>query len=330
MMKVLRRDAYGAPGRVLKVEERPTPTDVEADHVLVRVKASSVNSGDYRLVVADPPMVRGLVGLLKPKAKDGVTGQDVAGVVERVGPAATFAVGDAVVGWSKIGGAQAEFVVVPSTQLVKKPENVSFVAASTIPMAAITALEAVRDVGKMQQGDRVLVVGASGGCGMFAVQMARSMGASDVVAVCSGRNVDLCKSFGASECIDYKNEHYGNYSGAKFDVIIFIGGKFTLRGCLRILKPHGRVAVVSSDGTMAGLPRLGWALFRNALFHRREVKMFVSKELLSDVEECVKMLGEGKIKPHVDKTFPLEEGVAAYEFFTGAKQGKVVITMDEQ
>ena len=298
--------------------------------MLVRVCAAAVNSGDYRLVVADPQLVRGLTGLRQPTVAGGVCGQDLSGVVEAVGAGAEgFAVGDEVVGWCKTGGAQAELAVVPTKQLVKKPKGVTHEAASTIPMAAITALEALRDIAALQKGDRVLVVGASGGVGMFAVQMARSMGAADVVAVCSARNVELCKGFGASECIDYTTHDWTKYEGDKFDVIVFMAGKFHLRKCLRVLKRDGRVAIVGTRGFAGGLPRSMFALARNAVFRRRKVRMFLSKEDLGYVQECVDMLEAGQINPVIQQTLPLSEGPAAYDLFQKGAQGKIVITMGE-
>src|SRR5438132_4930018 len=243
-MKAMVYHTYGSPD-VLKLEEvqKPVPQD---DEVLVQVHATSVNAGDWHLLRAKPFLMRFMgFGLIKPKHT--ILGSDIAGRVEVVGRNVTqFQSGDEVFGNTANSGfgGFAEYVAVPENALVLKPTNISFEEAAAVPQAALTALQGLRDKGHIQKGQKVLIHGASGGIGTFAVQLAKAFGA-EVTAVCSTRNVDIARSLGADHVIDYTQENF-TQSGTRFDAILDLAGSRPLSDCVKLLAPAG--VYVSSVG----------------------------------------------------------------------------------
>jgi NADPH:quinone reductase-like Zn-dependent oxidoreductase len=323
MKAIIQRD-YGRPLEVLRLEDvdDPQPGDGE---VLVRVRAAGVNALDWHLVTGEPTIMRiAGMGLRRPK-RSGV-GRDVAGVVEAVGPGVTrFRTGDAVFGWC--AGAFAELVVTGEDSLVPKPANVTFEQAAAVPVAAITALQGLRDQGEAQPGQQVLITGASGGVGTFAVQLAKHLGA-EVTAVCSTRNLDLVRSIGADHVVDYTREDVTS-RGHRYDVIVDIAGRPSLLGCRRSLEPGGRLVLAGGEGGrwLGPLPRTGWALLLGR-FGNRKVRAFVAKENREDTLELAALLEAGDLVPVLDRTYDLAGAPEAVRYLEeGHTQGKVVITI---
>jgi NADPH:quinone reductase-like Zn-dependent oxidoreductase len=322
-MKAIVQREYGAPLEVLRLEDvdDPRPGDGE---VLVRVRAAGVNALDWHLVTGEPTIMRiAGMGLRRPK-RSGV-GRDVAGVVEAVGPGATrFRTGDEVFGWCD--GAFAELVVTGEDSLVPKPANVTFEEAAATPVAAITALQGLRDQGEAQPGQQVLITGASGGVGTFAVQLAKHLGA-EVTAVCSTRNLELVRSIGADHAVDYTRQDF-TQSGHRYDVILDIAGRPSLRGCRRSLKPGGRLVLAGGEGGrwLGPLPRMGRALLLG-LLGDREVRAFEAKENREDTLELAGLLEAGDLVPVLDRTYDLAAAPEAVRYLEeGHTQGKVVVT----
>src|SRR3989454_110281 len=243
-MKAIVRSKYGSPD-VLELREIEKPA-VEDDHVLVRVQAASVNAGDWHSMRGKPYIIRLMLGgLFKPRTKNAVLGGDLAGRVEAVGGNVTeFQPGDEVFGMSI--RTFAEYVSVRKVGIVRKPANLTFEQAAAVPVAAITALQGLRDKGHIRPGQKVLINGASGGVGSFAVQIARSFGA-DVTAVCSPRNVDMVRSLGADRVIDYTREDFTR-DGARYDLIFDVAGNHSFSECRRVLSPNGTLVMVGQSG----------------------------------------------------------------------------------
>jgi NADPH:quinone reductase-like Zn-dependent oxidoreductase len=313
-MKAMVYSKYGPPTEVLELKEveKPTPKDNE---VLVRVYASSVNAGDLFLVRGKPFVVRLSSGLLKPKYT--IPGGDIAGQVEAVGRnVKLFQPGDEVFG--DIGhcgfGAYAEYVSVLENALALKPVNISYEEAAAVPQYALVALQGLRDKGQIQQGQKVLINGASGGIGTFAVQIAKSFGA-EVAGVCSTRNLAMMRSIGADHVIDYTQEDF-TQSEQRYDLILDIVANRSVSDYLRALSPKGRyVAVAFKLGTMFARGGDKKAI---QLSHEPNVKDLVfMKELIE----------AGKVVPVIDRRYPLSEVAEALQYFgEGHPSGKVVIT----
>src|SRR2546428_734004 len=243
-MKSIVRSKYGSP-EVLELREIEKPA-VEADHVLVRVHAASVNAGDWHSMRGKPYIIRLMLGgLFKPRTKNAVLGGDLAGRVEAVGGNVTeFQPGDDVFGMSI--RTFAEYVSVRKVGIVRKPANLTFEQAAAAPVAAITALQGLRDKGHIRPGQKVLVNGASGGVGTFAVQIAKSFGA-EVTAVCSPRNVDMVRSLGADRVIDYTREDFTR-DGQQYDLIFDVAGNHPFSECRRVLSPNGTLVMAGQSG----------------------------------------------------------------------------------
>jgi NADPH:quinone reductase-like Zn-dependent oxidoreductase len=240
-MKAIVYDKYGEPD-VLELREVDKPV-VKDDEVLVRVHAVSVNPADWHLLTGTPYVMRMAVGLSKPKNK--ILGLDMAGRVEAVGSNVTrFRPGDEVFG--EHSGAYAEYVDVSEDGIALKPANLTFEQAAAVPVAGVTALQGLRDKGQIQPGHKVLIIGASGGVGTFAVQLAKSFGA-DVTGVCSTRNVDMVRSIGADQVIDYTQEDFTR-SGRRYDLIFELAGTRSLADCRRALAPRGDAGAVRWGG----------------------------------------------------------------------------------
>jgi len=272
-MKAAVYTQYGPPDVVVQITdvEKPVPKD---DELLIKVRAASVNPLDSHLMKGGPYIIRVLLGLGKPKIKR--PGVDVAGQVEAVGKNVTqFKPGDAVFGLCK--GASAEYLCAPESALVIKPENITFERAASVPVAALTALQGLRDKGHIQTGQKVLINGAAGGVGTFAVQIAKSFGAH-VTGVCSTRNVDMVHSIGADHVIDYTQQDFTN-ANKRYDIIFDNVGNHSLSACRRLLNPKGinlMVGVLSGRGIISLLSRLVAALIWSR-FIRQKFVFFVAK-----------------------------------------------------
>jgi NADPH:quinone reductase-like Zn-dependent oxidoreductase len=323
-MKAIVYRCYGGPD-VLKLEDiaKPSPTD---EQVLVKVRAASANPLEWHYMRGLPYIMRGQVGVGAPLNIR--IGTDFAGVVESVGKKVTrFKPGDEVFGGAD--GAFAEYVTVrESRALAMKPANMNFEQASTVAIAGVTALQALRDKGALQPGQKVLINGASGGVGTYAVQIAKSMGA-DVTGVCSTRNVDLVRSLGADHVVDYKQENFTQLA-TRYDLIIDNIGNHALSDLRRVLTPKGSVVIVGgpSDGKFLG--PLAGAI--NAGFYSLFVSQNFNFMLATLNQKDLQFLGElmrnGKLTPVIDRRYPLAETAAAIGYLEeGHAQGKVVVTV---
>jgi len=324
-MKAIVYHTYGSPD-VLKLEEvqKPIPQDNE---VLVKVLAASVNAGDWaHLLRAKPFMIRLMgYGLLKPK--NTILGSDFAGRVEAVGRNVTqFQSGDEVFGnTARHGfGCFAEYISVPEEALVLKPTNISFEEAAAVPQAAVTALQGLRDKGHIQKGQKVLINGAGGGVGTFAVQIAKSFGA-EVTAVCSTRNLDMARSLGADHVIDYTQEDFTR-NGQRYDLILAVNGYHSISDYKRALRPEG--VYVMTGGSMAQLFQamlLGPLISRTG---RQKMGNSAHKPNQKDLIFMKELIEAGKVTPIIDRRYPLSETAEAIRYLeAGHAQGKVVITI---
>ncbi|MBZ5722269.1 MAG: NAD(P)-dependent alcohol dehydrogenase [Acidobacteriia bacterium] len=323
-MKAIVYHRYGSPD-VLKCEEIENPTAGD-DEVLIRVRAASVNPLDWRLMRGVPYIFRILFRLRKPTiTQPGRPGRDVAGQVETVGRSVTqFKPGDEVFGWCH--GAFAEYACASESALVTKPNNLTFEQATAVPVAALTALQGLRDKGQIQPGQKVLINGAAGGVGTFAVQIAKSFGA-DVTGVCSARNVDMVRSIGADRVIDYTLEDFTK-SGQRYDLILDCVGNHSLSACRRVLNPNG-ICVI------AGAPKEPRIFLTRALaapvlsrFVSQKFVMFIAKLRKEDLTIMHDLMKAGKVRPVIDKCYRLSEVPEATRYLEeGHVRGKVVITM---
>ncbi|TQF10392.1 NAD(P)-dependent alcohol dehydrogenase [Myxococcus llanfairpwllgwyngyllgogerychwyrndrobwllllantysiliogogogochensis] len=314
---------YGSP-QVLKCEERPVPTP-GAGQVLVRVRACALNAADWHILRADPFLARLAVGLFKPRYN--VLGCDLAGVVEAAGPGVTrFKAGDEVMGelGSSNWGAFAEYVCAPEGVLASKPASLGFEEAAAAPLAGVTALQGLRREGRLQAGESVLVNGASGGVGTFAVQLAKALGAK-VTAVCSARNQELARSLGADEVIDYSKEDFTR-SGQRYDVILAANGYHPLSAYERALAPGGRYVMTGGAGKqMAAALLLGPV---RSLGSRKRLGYLTMKSNLDDLEYLRDRLADGSVRSVIDRTYPFEELPQALAYLEeGHARGKVAIHM---
>jgi NADPH:quinone reductase-like Zn-dependent oxidoreductase len=323
-MKAIVQSKYGSPTEVLELKEVDKPA-VNEDEVLVAVQAAGVHIGDWLVTSGLPYLIRLMgFGLLKPK--NSATGTEVAGRVEAVGKKVTqFQPGDEVFGWCK--GAFAEYASVSEEALALKPANVSFEQASAALISAFTALQALRDKGDIQSGQRVLIIGASGGVGTFAVQMAKSYGA-EVTGVCSTRNVDLVRSIGADHVIDYTQEGI-TQSGQRYDLIVDTAGNRSLSEIRRTLTPKGTYVIVGGSGGrwLMGSGRSARAALLSR-FVSQQLRAFVASSNKEDLAVLKEMIESGKLTPVIDRTFPLNETSEAIDY-VGERhtQGKTVITV---
>lgn len=318
-MKAIVQPGYG-PFDILRFEEVPRPVPT-AQQVLVRVRAASVNAADYHRVTAKIPLIRAMEGIRRPRNR--LVGSDVAGVVEEVGSEVThLKPGDEVYGTSR--GAYAEYVA--GTTFVPKPANLSFEEAAAIPLAATTALQAVRDQGKVEPGQRVLVNGAGGGVGTFIVQIAKAFGA-EVTATTNPANVERLRSLGADEVMDYTRADFTR-TGGKWDIIAEVGGRPSLGRILRALSPGGTLVLVGAGRGFGGpLVRVVAAAFRSAVL-RQPIKVFMATETREDLLALNELIAAGKVRPLIDRRYPLAEVPAALEYVEGNRAlGKVVITI---
>jgi NADPH:quinone reductase-like Zn-dependent oxidoreductase len=330
-MKAIVQSGYGAPERVLKLEEVDRPW-IGDDDVLIRVRATSVNTPDWITVAGVPYMIRLRFGLWRPPSA--VRGTDVAGVVEAVGKNVTdLQPGDEVFGssWAntlpKRAGSFAELTVAPASQLIKKPVGLTFEEAAASVMSGLTALIAIRDVGRVGPGTRVLVNGASGGVGTLAVQIAKALGA-EVTGVCSTRNLALVRSLGADHVIDYTEEDFTR-GEQRYDVILDNVMNRQPSATARVLTPTGMFipnSVGNTGGFFAGLPRMAWAaVMRLGSTDVQFVTCVVNRENLGALAA---LLESGDVKVVIDKVYPLREAAKAVAHMFGHHaRGKVVIAV---
>jgi NADPH:quinone reductase-like Zn-dependent oxidoreductase len=321
-MKAIVHERYGRP-EVLDLREVELPI-VEDHQVLVRVHASSVNPAEW-YGVTGPFFARPESGLLKPKRK--LVGADLAGRVEAVGrDVKDFQPGDEVFGTS--GGSWAEYATAREVRLAPKPANVSFEEAAAVPVAAITALQALRDHGNVQPGQKVLINGASGGVGTFAVQIAKSFGA-DVTGVCRTRNVDLVRSLGADRVVDYTQEDFTRCS-ERHDLMLDIAGSRSFFAFRRVLTPDATVVIVGGRMTYRGLgplPHIA-GTFLTSRGRSQRVKFFVAKINKEDLVFLGDLLEAGKVTSVIDRRYELSQVPDALRYLgEGHARGKVVITV---
>jgi NADPH:quinone reductase-like Zn-dependent oxidoreductase len=318
-MRALVRDRYGDPG-VLRVEDVQQPP-LEDDRVVVRVRASSVNRAEWYLLRGRPMLARPMMGgLLKPKSR--LMGADFAGIVEAVGKNVEgFAVGDEVFGGRD--GAYAEYV--SAKTLAHKPARVSFEAAATVPIAGLTALQALRDQADLRAGDRVLVNGASGGVGTMTVQIAKALG-GHVTAVCSTRNVEQAHLLGADRVLDYTREDFTR-TGDRYDVVIDVAGSRSWRELRRVLAPGARVVIVGAPGGSPFLGPLGHIVAKK-LASRGKARFFVAKVNTPDLETLAELLESGRLTPVIDRSYDLADAPDALRAMgEGHIRSKLVITV---
>lgn len=322
-MKAIVQDAYGS-AEVLRLDDVDIP-EPGAGEVLVRVRAAGVDRGVWHLMTGQPYLARLALGLRRPRNR--VPGMDVAGVVEKVGSGVTgFAVGDEVFGVGK--GTYAELALVPAAKLARKPEGLPLEHAAAVPISGLTALHAVRDVGNVQPGQSVLVIGAAGGVGTYAVQIAKAAGA-EVTGVCSTSKLDLVDSIGADHVVDYTRDDIVEL-GVRYDVVIDIAGNRTLRQLRRVLAPKGTLVIVGGEEGgrwVGGIQRNLWASLWSPFIGQR-MRAFVSRERGEDLETLAEMIAAGTIAPVVERTFPLVDAAEAIRHLeAGRARGKVVVTV---
>jgi len=316
---------YGPPDVIQIADiEKPIPKD---DEVLIKVRAASVNPADWRLMRGVPSIFRILFRLRKPtKTQPGRLGHDVAGQVEAVGKNVTqFKPGDAVFGAGH--GALAEYACASESKLARKPDNVTFEQAASVPVAALTALQGLRDKGHLQPGHKLLINGAAGGVGTFSVQIAKSFGA-DVTGVCSTRNIDLVRSLGADRVIDYTREDFAQ-SSQHYDLILDNVGNHSLSACRRVLNPQG-VCVIAGAPKDAAVFFLTHAIATPVLsrFVSQKFVMFMAEINKEDLATLGDLMKTGKVTPVIDRRYSLAEVADALRYLEeGHARGKVVITL---
>ena len=322
-MKAIVRTRYGPPDVLQFTEiEKPAP---KHNGVLISIFAAALNPLD-RFHLRGAPWNRGIPGLSTPKQP--VIGCDIAGRVEAAGKDATqFQPGDAVFGVTGLaGGAFAEYVCAPEAKLARKPVNISFEAAAAVPIAALTALQGLRDYGRIQPGQKVLIDGASGGVGTFAIQIAKSLGA-EVTAVCSTRNLDMVRQIGADHIINYTQENFTK-NGQRYDLIIAVNGNYGLLDYRRALSPNGIYVAVGGS-----IPQVIQGLLMGPLVSKIGSKkmgfMGITQINHQDLVVMSEYLAAGKVVPVIDRRYPLDETAEALRYLEkGHAKGKVVITVE--
>jgi NADPH:quinone reductase-like Zn-dependent oxidoreductase len=325
-MKAIVQDEYGSPD-VLELRDIDRP-EIGDDEVLVRVHAAGVDRGVWHLMTGLPYFLRLIIpdlGLRAPK--NPVRGSDVAGVVQAVGKDVTrFKPGEKVFGIAK--GSYAEYAPAPEDKLAAKPANLTFEEAAVVPISGLTALQALRDSGKVQAGQKVLILGASGGVGTFAVQIAKSLGA-EVTGVCSTTKVDLVRSLGADHIIDYTRADFAD-GEERYDVILDTGGHSSLSHLRRALTPKGRLVIVGAEtegkwfgGFDRSIRAMLWSPFLG-----QQLIAFVNSENAEDMIAITELIDAGKVTSVVDRTFSLSEAPKAIRYLEeGHARGKVAITV---
>jgi NADPH:quinone reductase-like Zn-dependent oxidoreductase len=325
-MKAVVQDRYSpAPENLFRVAEIDRPT-IGDDEVLVRVHAASVDRGTWHIMAGLPYPIRlAGFGLRRPKYAN--PGRNLAGTIEAVGAGVTgFAPGDEVFGMAT--ATFAEYAVARPAKLVPKPANLSFDQAAAVPVSGSTALQAARDHGRIQAGEKVLIIGASGGVGTFAVQIAKALGA-DVTGVASTGKLPLVRSLGADHVLDYTREDFAE-GGPRFDVILDIGGNAPLSRLRRALTPRGRLVIVGgeTDGRLLGGSDRGIRAKVLSLFVRHQMGTFVASENAADLMALRELIEAGKLTPTIDRSHSLSEVAAAIRhMLDGKARGKLVVSV---
>jgi NADPH:quinone reductase-like Zn-dependent oxidoreductase len=323
-MRAVVQDKYGENAAdVLRLEEIDRP-HVGEDDVLVRVHAASVHIGDWHVMTGLPYLLRVVgFGFRAPKVR--VRGMDVAGTVETVGTNVTkFRAGEEVYG--TCSGSFAEYASTPQDTLARKPGNLTFEQAATLPTSAVAALQALRDAGRLNAGQQVLLVGASGGVGMFAVQIAKALGAV-VTGVCSTAKVDLVRSLGADHVIDYTQQDFTR-NGPQYDLILDMGGNRSLSQLRRALRPGGTLVSVGSEQGNRWVGGRGW--IQSMLLSRfvKSLRPLASEPNQADLQFLTRLIETDKVTPMIDKTYQLSQVPDAIGYLkAGNAQGKIVIAV---
>jgi NADPH:quinone reductase-like Zn-dependent oxidoreductase len=328
-MRAIVQDKYGPPAEVLELKDIAKPS-VKDSEVLVQVHAASVNPADWHLVRGEPYIARLDMGLRKPKHS--VLGCDLAGRVEAVGAkVTTIQPGDEVFG-SPFGhgfGAFAESCVLASEDLLElKPSNLAFEQAAAVPLAGVTALQALRDHGQIEPGQNVLIIGASGGVGTFAVQIAKSFGAT-VTGVCSTRNVDMVGSLGADRVIDYTQEDFVE-EGQRYDLVFQVGGSRSPADCRRALTRKGTLVAISGESGGHWIGPVGRAIKAVVLFRfvSQRLAIFTVKPNRDGLRHLKGLIEAGELTPMIDRTYALTEAQEAIRYLEERHaRGKVVLTV---
>lgn len=324
-MRAIRFERYGAPPDVLRVREVAVPEPGDGE-VLIRVHAASANPVEWHWVRGEPFLIRLLAGLRRPR--DSKVGGDVAGVVEATGAGVTaFAVGDAVFGTAD--GSFAEFACAKVDRLARKPPATSFEQAASMPVAACTALQALRDHGDLQPAQHVLVIGAAGGVGSFAVQIAKAFGAT-VTGVCSTRHLEFVRGLGADTVVDYTQEELSG----RYDLVLQIAGAAPVARLRTLLAAEGTLVIVGAGtgrdgkgGALGPLTRMLLARLARRTTGQR-VATFIAKIRTADLETLATLAEAGRLQPAVERTYPLEQAAAALtEIESGHTRGKLVLTV---
>lgn len=318
-MKAIVQNDYGSPD-VLKLAEVAQPM-MKDNQVLVRVKAVSINAGDVFSMRGSPWPIRLTAGF--PKPKNFILGWDMAGVIEVVGANVTqFHIGDEV--YASCSSALSEYVSVPEEKLALKPAKLTFEQAAAIPTSAITALKGLCDIGKLQSGQKVLINGASGGVGTFAVQIAKALGA-EVTGVCSTRNVDMVRSLGADNVVDYTRKDF-TQNGRRYDLILDNVASHSFSDLIRVLTPQGLIVPNSGHAGMGYV----FKAFLLSPFLRQLGSMYLAVPNGKDLTQLKEWIESGQVKPVIEQTYPLREAPEAFHYLDKEHaRGKVVITVTE-
>jgi NADPH:quinone reductase-like Zn-dependent oxidoreductase len=323
-MKAIVQREYGTAD-VLSVAEIERPA-IAADEVLVKVHAAGLDRGTWHLMTGMPYAARLVAGLRAPK--NPVPGRDVAGVVVAVGRQVTrFQLGDEVFGVSK--GSFAEFAAARADKLARKPSKLTFEQAGAVPVSGMTALRGLCDVGRLEAGQKVLIIGASGGVGSYAVQIAKALGA-EVTGVCSASKVDLVRSIGADHVIDYTRDDFAA-GGKRYDLILDVGGSSSLSRLRRALAPKGTLVIVGGEGggSWIGMGRQLRALALSPFVGQR-LTILGPKEHYAVLERLSELIEDGRLVPAVERTYPLDEVPDAMrQLVAGRARGKLVISVND-
>ncbi len=322
-MPAITQERYGSAA-VLRPASLDVP-EIAEDEVLVQVRAAGLDRGTWHLMTGRPYMIRIMgFGLRGPKSR--VPGLDLAGTVVRVGAKVTrFAPGDDVFGIGK--GSFAGFAAASESKLAHKPAGLAFEQAAVVPVSGLTAIQALRDAGRIRPGQKVLIVGASGGVGSYAVQLAKAFGAAEVTGVCSTAKVDLVRALGADHVIDYTREDFSE-TGRRYDLILDIGGNAKLSRLRRALTPRGTLVIVGGEQGGRWTGGFGRQLRAVALspFVRQRLTMMISKEHHADLERLTELIDAGAVVPVIDETYPLERVPEAMRRLeAGSVRGKTAI-----
>ena len=321
-MRAVVQDAYGEAD-VLRLDRVARP-EVGPGRALVRIQAAGVDRGVWHLMAGKPYAVRLAMGLRAPRSR--IRGRELAGVVEAVGADVTaLRPGDQVFGTGE--GTFAEYAAAKASKLAPWPSGLSAEQAAVVPISASTALQAVRDHGRVQAGQSVLVIGASGGVGSFAVQIAKASGAH-VTGVGSTEKLDLVRSLGADDVVDYRTTDLASLE-RRYDVVLDIGGNRPLRVLRRLLTPTGTLVIVGGEdgGQVLGMGRQLLALLLSP-FSKQHLRMFVASENAADLVVLTELIDAGQVTPVVERTFPLEDAAAAVAHMSqGKARGKVAVTV---